>query len=295
MKRKLLCLFFFLIVTMGIQGQTWAPAGAKWTFGVAYAFSPAIEYREWISTGDTLISGHNCKIIQRNGGVVAGDISDKLITYEDSDIIYWYNINQFTVLYDFNKNAGDTWITITDTCGLLITVDSTGIDTINGFPLKALYISSSDFAFNGKVLEHIGNIWRPNPDISYHCFNWVIDANYYTGLRCYEDSAFGFHSFNIAPSCDYNTGIDEIKNMLGLSFFPNPTLSELGINSFESEDNSELTIYNVLGEKRLTLFPVPGTPKDEGLRIDVSSLASGIYFVKAKTKKGTISARFVKE
>lgn len=247
MKRVLLLLTLLSLTTF-VSGQTWAPTGAKWTFGVGYAFGPQVEYREWISTGDTLVDGHVCKLIKRNGGYVSGDITNELITYEESNKVYWYNINQFTVLYDFNKNSGDTWTIMTDTCGLLITVDSTSIDTINGFPLKALYVSSDDWAFNGKILEHIGHIGQPNPNIIYHCTGAIEDYNYYIGLRCYEDNEFGFFSLGIAPSCDYIiSGIDELKNPFGLLIFPNPATNQLIIKT-NLKREFHFNIYNSLGQ-----------------------------------------------
>jgi len=46
------------------------------------------------------------------------------------------------------------------------------------------------------------------------------------------------------------------------------------------------------GEKCLTLNP---SPKGEGLRLDVSSLASGIYFVKVRGEKEERVGKFVKQ
>lgn len=241
---------FFVIILFPLaniaSGQTWAPTGAKWTYGVGY-MGPYIDFREWVSTSDTIVGGHNCKLIKRNGSLVASDISSELITYEDSSKVYWYNINQFTVLYDFNKNVGDTWTIFNDTCSLLITVDSIGIDTINGFPLKALYISSEDMAFTGKILQHIGHLSMPNPAFNFHCFGIFDDTNYYTGLRCYEDSVIGFHSFGIAPSCDYTNGINELENPFGLLLFPNPTSNQLNIKTNFNRE-FPFKIYNTLGQ-----------------------------------------------
>lgn len=288
--KQLILLLTFLSLTTFVIGQTWAPTGAKWTFGVAYAFGPQIEYREWASTGDTIVNGHTCKLIKRNGWYVSGDISDKLITYEDSNKVYWYNVNQFTVLYDFNKNAGDTWTIMTDTCGLLITVDSTGIDTINGFPLKALYISSDDWAFNGKILEHIGHIGQPNPNIIYHCTGAIEDLNYYTGLRCYEDSAFGFHSFGIAPSCDYTvTGIDEVANPFGLLIFPNPTTDQINIQT-KSKQKFNFNIYNSLGQ-----LVQKGIIESNATTIYINNLTNGIYSIELSADSKIERKRFIIE
>lgn len=127
---------FFMLAWYSINAQAWAPAGAKWTYGIAYAFTAERNYKVWEYTRDTTIAGHNCKVIQRIGTYVSGDLSDKMITYEDSGVVYWYYANQFTVLYNFNKQVGDSWAIIIDTCSLNVTVTATGMDTINNRALR---------------------------------------------------------------------------------------------------------------------------------------------------------------
>jgi len=271
MKKYLLILIIVLLKTIA-NGQTWAPIGAKWTFGIAWAFAPLIEYNEWISTCDTLVGGHTCKLIERNGGAVVSDISDKLITYEDSNKIYWYNtfINQFTVLYDFNKNAGDTWLMKIDTCDLLISVDSTGIEIINGFPVKVLWTSE------GKMLQHIGNVHRPNPDMTYKCYGWIMDANYYTGLRCYEDSLLGLYDFGIAPSCDFTNSINDIaNNPVRIKIYPNPFSNQTTVTTGEILKNATLTIFNSFGQQAGQIKNISG----KTITLQRNNFASGLYFI----------------
>ena len=72
---------------------------------------------------------------------------------------------------------------------------------------------------------------------------------------------------------------------------PNPAMNELIVRSQEFGDG-EIEIYDMLGEK---LFTMDRTQQKERLRINVSSLAPGIYFVRVKTDKGMWEAKFVKE
>ena len=78
----------------------------------------------------------------------------------------------------------------------------------------------------------------------------------------------------------------------GIFVFPNPATTELIITNAEFGIES-VEIWDVVGErvKRLT----PALSKGEGVRVDVSSLSAGIYFVKVKTKKGVSAAKFVKQ
>ncbi|MBK8484385.1 MAG: T9SS type A sorting domain-containing protein [Saprospiraceae bacterium] len=251
-KNYLLILITLIFSTASYeQVLTFAPKGAVWTFEVIYFASEKIDFRRWISTGDTLIGGHICKVIQRKGSLVFSDISDKIIAYEDNNIVYWYNttINKFTVLYDFNKSKGDSWIMQTDTCDLLINVDSTGVEIINGFSLKTLYISSLNNAFEGKVYQHIGSIYQPNPDINFTCYSNWIDYNFYHGLRCYEDTIFGFYDFKIAQNCNFvisSTDLSTVK--MKINIFPIPFCDQTIFYTDEYLQNGSLIVTNLYGK-----------------------------------------------
>jgi hypothetical protein len=103
-------------------------------------------------------------------------------------------------------------------------------------------------------------------------------------------------SFIVSPSggisntCNLTTAIDE-TGVHSLPFLsPNPTTSELRITNAEFRIESA-EVYDVVGARCLT----PALSKGEGVRVDVSKLAPGIYFVKVKTEKGVSAAKFVKQ
>jgi len=284
--------FAFILLLSIVNGiglaQTWAPIGAKWTYGVEYAFLPVIDFREWISIGDTMVQGHNCKIIQRFGQAVSYDLDDKLITYEENGKILWLVNDQFTTLYDFNKNAGESWTTTKDSCEITITVDSTGTDTINGFPLKTQYVSSSEQAFEGKIIEHIGHTSQPNPFFLYFCEGIFDDMDYYTGLRCYEDSLIGYHSFNIAPTCDYYatwSAIHENEYSSFMTLYPNPFSTQTEIKTTPNFDNASLTLENNIGQILKQWNNVNG----QSIILDRGQLKSGIYFIRLIQNNQTVT------
>ncbi|HLG35522.1 MAG TPA: T9SS type A sorting domain-containing protein [Bacteroidia bacterium] len=68
---------------------------------------------------------------------------------------------------------------------------------------------------------------------------------------------------------------------------------ESGINPDASGEELRVEnaeVYDVLGQKRLTLNP---SPFGEGLRLDVSSLSAGIYFVRLISEKKTVTKKIV--
>jgi hypothetical protein len=273
--KRLTVILTLILNIVNLNAQTWAPKGAKWTFEIGFATNPYLEFREWISIGDTLVSGKLCTIIQNTGTSVIGDYSHQLITYEDSNRVYWYNKNQFTILYDFNKNTGETWTTMEDTCEVIVTVDSTSFEIINGFTLKVQYISTSISAFRGKVLQYIGHLGQPNPDFSLPCYNIQPDGNYYRGLRCYQDTLIGYYNFGISPSCEYTTtGTDNLENTLSFQIYPNPTSNYLTIAA-EISKELEFKIYNSLGQ-----LIKEGVLNSRSAIIYIDELNAGLYTLK---------------
>lgn len=155
--KALLSIVRLVIILIPVIGnaQTWAPIGAKWSFGVGYAFSPRIGNVEWRVIKDTVVNNKNCRISQRFGVDVEGDYTDRMITYEDSNRVYWFTRNQFALMYDFNKVAGESWVLHSNTCTVTVQVTATGVDTINGKPLKTMEIMAGG-VMNGKIIQGIG-------------------------------------------------------------------------------------------------------------------------------------------
>jgi len=73
--------------------------------------------------------------------------------------------------------------------------------------------------------------------------------------------------------------------------YPNPATTEFRIHPGVSGRIESVEVYNALGEKCLT----PTLSKGEGVRVEVSSLPRGIYFVKVRGGKSFAAGKFVKE
>jgi alpha-tubulin suppressor-like RCC1 family protein len=85
-------------------------------------------------------------------------------------------------------------------------------------------------------------------------------------------------------------GIEDHRLASEVLIFSNPVVNELRIENSELRIK-EIEIYNVLGEKCLT----PPLSKGEGVRVDVSLLPAGIYFLKVRGEKEDRVAKFVKQ
>ncbi len=99
-------------------------------------------------------------------------------------------------------------------------------------------------------------------------------------------------AWRFTPTCNVCTGIgiNEINSENTLSFFPNPATNELRIQNAEFKIE-KVEIIDVLGQKYNSTFNILNSE----LRVDVSSLLSGIYFLKVKGEKEERVANFVKQ
>ncbi|MFH2143761.1 MAG: hypothetical protein ABIJ97_15155, partial [Bacteroidota bacterium] len=166
-----------------ISGQNFAPVNAIWHFQ-KYCINPP-----WVTNcgyftvevvRDTTINGKYATIIENSdlGTLIP---NAQLILREDSNKIYFFENNQFRLLYDFNLVAGDTltfsipnkWNYYDFTCGLCpdtskfaqVVIDSTEILIIDGQLLKSLYtrpIYNNDttcfYSWElGQIVERIGS------------------------------------------------------------------------------------------------------------------------------------------
>ena len=171
-----------------------APQGAEWYFHVLSQgpiTEPPFHYIQYMVTGEEEKQGHTCSVI--NGYEYV---------YEEDGVVYWYNSTdeEFTVLYDFNAEAGESWYcAVADYYPCLITVDSVGSVTWDGHTYRTQYVTGviEDYwtVMDGRIIEGIGYEKGLFPEV-------VIDGPEYEYMRCYlVDGEMLYHEGDY--DCDY--------------------------------------------------------------------------------------------
>jgi hypothetical protein len=91
------------------------------------------------------------------------------------------------------------------------------------------------------------------------------------------------------------TGISQTEAVNNLSFYPNPVQNQLNVN-FGLIDNEpvSVSVVNTLGQTVLTEATQNLAPGNHELKVNTSTLSSGVYFIQVGTSKGVVSQRFVK-
>ena len=94
--------------------------------------------------------------------------------------------------------------------------------------------------------------------------------------------------------CDPD-GVEEETNENGVSIFPNPARSELGITNYEV-GMQEVKVINVMGEEVISHWSLVNS---NSVTLDVSGLEKGMYFVEVYfdklSNRGAVRKKFVKE
>lgn len=299
----LLCFF-----ALHSQAQKWAPKGMTRTYVFqATGFGPGrSEIVTWVAEDTMTLKGHLCTIIQPKGmSTNIGNMLISMATYEDSGRVYWYSpvSKDFSILYDFNKKTGESWMIYgiqkpgfgdigspdTVSCPLKVTVTDVGTETINGIPLRTMQLKTSPsyMIFEGKVIEGIGHLVRPRPwaAMLQYCSPVADVADDYFGLRCIDNGSIGFHDFKIAPDCEWkSTSINDYKNQnVGIKISPNPSNGQFTISLSESATQKvSVSIFDLLGRLVQTSKQILYN-NETVVRLNC---ANGTYFISIQNDQG---------
>lgn len=295
---------------MEAQSMPWISPGAIWFYSWSAANlggNDKIEY-----THDTILLGKTCEILKTTRYVYGASgpglpisllYSQELpnnYTYNNGDTVFYLNINQFNILYNFGAQINDQWDLGVDTSAAqcsssIVKVDSASSLTINSSSYRVLYTSdsaNSSIGIAGKIIEHIGSMNYLFPT-GRNCDTQTVVDFYVFSFSCFQDNAV---NYMVVPpdECEnpYHVGITELEiRRSQIQCFPNPVESELSIN-FLTKDNYCICIYNLLGEKEMERI----TQKNQLLNIDISDFPSGIYVATFQNSLGeSVTKKIIKK
>ncbi len=282
--------FLFLLVSNFAFGQiVWAPQGAKWYYTVVWEdfFGQMTEVIPVQVLGDSTIQSQQCRILVGDNktfgfGWGCHTNDGREFMYEEGGKVYFFDKNSlsFGLLYDFSKNAGESWLV--PLCeqlnwefdSLRVTVDSVTYPIISGQPLKYQHVhleaqdSSWNFG-NDIIAEGIGSLTK---------MFLIRDATtahvWITELRCYESPITGTIKF-IEQPCGFISKTAEATEPQYFTLSPNPTTGPATLTfTLPPTTNVIVQILNSFGQK-IQEHQLPSAT--EILQID--DLEPGLYFV----------------
>ncbi len=219
MKNTLLVSFLFFF-SFQMQAQIeFAPVGATWHYGYfSYAYFSG--FTEIVSVSDTSILGKVSKKLEvktEKRNLVNGNIiTDNEVHYlcNQGDTVFHYDpqsMIDFTVLFDFSMDSGDTLFYVDD--WYYFVLDSIGTVELNGDPIIVQYGRTStdqaDHFVSTAVTAKFGPLDRfLFIDLLDWCFLGVQHGPCYD-FRCYEDDNFPLLQLS-EEDCDYIPGYESV-------------------------------------------------------------------------------------
>ena len=200
--------------------------------------------------------------------------------YERDGKVYWWNktLEEFTVLYDFGAQEGDSWVIKVGTETLTMHVDAVEEIEYEGRTYRMLRVSDPEDLFSGNIVCGIGHLTSFFPERLMD----NGDGIRVEGMRCYWNEGGLVFKYG-DEDCDavYSEvhGVEEDGPSTGsgaLTVYPNPTNGVLFVQTLRATSLPAETyrITNLMGQTLLA-----GQITNENQQISVSALPQGMYFI----------------
>jgi len=243
----------------------------------------SITYQHLDYAGDTTVNNKDVKIIIRTNTLYdKGEHTEttREYIYEEStqrgNKVYWWNnaLQEFTVLYDFGAQEGDSWVVKVGTESITMHVDAVSLYEYEGILYKMLQVSDDQDLFSGTIVCGIGHLTSFFPE------RLMAQGKKYRveGIRCYWREGELVFKYG-DKDCDevyeeWHFGIEEDGPSTGLMVYPNPTNGVLFVRTHAVRPYEEYRITNMMGQTLLQ-----GKIDAETQQVDVSNLPQGMYFI----------------
>lgn len=282
--------WFFSIDTNGNQLWDKSYGGDSMDIASGILLS-STNYIYFLGTTNSGVSGN--KTEQKKGDwdrwILKADLTGNIIWQKD------FGALKFESLFGFTFSPDESSILISGTSNSHLGFDKTeenftdqsqswllSIDT-NGTKLWDKTVRSNDIDIPGAPIY-----------IDDHCFYYITSsASSIGGDKTQMPIDNGLYDFWVLKYCDYPNSInDKIQNeSINVSIYPNPANEELIVEILDGVEIHQIEITNELGE---TVIQLKQTKPNQ--KINIKSLAAGVYFVKVQMQNGDIQVKkFVKE
>jgi hypothetical protein len=241
----------------------------------------SITYQHLEYAADTTVNHKDVQIIIRTNTLYdKGENTEvtREYIYEEDDVVYWWNkdLQEFTVLYDFGAQEGDSWVIKVGTETLTMYVDAVDQYEYEGIVFKMLQVSDVDDLFSGTIVCGIGHLTSFFPErLMTRGKGYRVE-----GIRCYWREGVLWFKYG-EEDCDavykdYHCDLDDQKET-EFAVYPNPTHGVLFVETrliASLPTTTEYRITNLMGQTLMT-----GTINEETQQIDVTNLPAGMYFI----------------
>jgi hypothetical protein len=287
-------LFIFVLISLSSMAQSiWTKGNAVWHYRF-YNVGETGYIKVW-ENGDTNLQGIQCTKLKSKrhsfmltgpGGNYFESTMDYIpgIVYTSNDTVYYWDVDHFSVLYDFSATMNDTWYLQTGGSAFgcndtsICVVQSAATVSLNGQNTTELTLSYSPDSYmyiSGKANARFGATESYLLPFTRSCDNTIIETDQISFL-CFQDDSLFYNPGGNA--CEYYLGVEEHKAST-ISVFPNPSTGKVELLS--EIPLKKIRIMNVLG---MTLKEVETTLTL--LEVDLTELPSGTYYLNSENAHG---------
>ncbi|MBL7944776.1 MAG: T9SS type A sorting domain-containing protein [Flavobacteriales bacterium] len=257
--RILFPLAFLLCSTLNAQ-TIFAPNGASWTYTQRFASTLDSSLFRVECTGDTLLQGTSCSVLDFGGGISDCMGFRQYVTTVGDSVMFWEPIDStFRTLYVFGLNPGEgwqtlvgrgyfdqgAWVTVFDTLSFVVTMSDTV--EINGISLRWSAVEANWSALNSGQNVPLSGMITERSGHSLFMFPWIdgaCDVEYNGPLRCYSDPDITWLNPQF-PQCGLSVGLNEFPE--GSSFWIRPTLATAGEPIEVNGSQGTVTVLDAVG------------------------------------------------
>ena len=256
------------------------------------------------------------------------NVTSEISSYWDTSTTSWINSSKYEYTYDANNNVTSSIYSLWDTSTTSwinyykyeYTYDANNNLTSEIYSLwdtsTTSWINSYKYEYtydtNNNVTSEIYSYWDTSTtswifadkdeytyDLTVSIDNVLAPYNMYVGSNNpilsyfnynYNGSDFVLDMKEIYYYSDI-TGINEFTDDYNVSIYPNPANDYLMINTTINE-NLNIEIYTVRGQ---SVMSTECTNNISQMRIDISQLPAGMYFIRIANNQNNITKKFVKE
>ena len=249
----------------------------------------SITYQYLYQAGDTIVQDEPTHILVKINTLYDKDLHQDVTheyVYERDGKLYWWNktLEEFTVLYDFGAEVGDSWNIFVGTEILTMHVDAVEEIEYEGRTYRMLRVSDPEDLFSGNIVCGIGHLTSFFPERLMDNGGGIRVE----GMRCYWTEGelvfkYGDEDCNAVYSEVHGVEEDGPSTPStgsgaagALMVYPNPTNGILVVETqnFASLPDQTYRITNLMGQTLLI-----GQITADNQQIDVSALPQGMYFI----------------
>jgi hypothetical protein len=294
MKNRLLLFLLIIFSRELIIAQTYTPfhldIGTSWvTQGYNSSGTGTTGYLDVKSTvvSDTVISSFHYYIItsiRKHSGfnMITYKLPDTTFLRNDTanKKVYAYINNSDSLIYDFDKQIGDTLFP-TLPGNFSVVVDTIGMITYYGIQYK--FYGQKPITTDQILIEGLGTKFG----FVLHAYSPGFESGYFTKCIKYQGQALYGDSSN---TCDVITGVLEYSNQDNILIYPNPSKDYLQFNIPFVSNNVNVSVYSIIGSLLGTYNKI-----NLNSRIDISPLDKGTYIIELEIDGRNYYNKFVKE